>query len=55
MFRNKLQPCPFCGAKARLISDNRDKVYFVMCSNIKCGVKLSTSGNKDEAIAKWNR
>lgn len=55
----KLKPCPFCGAKPKLVSYmvEKDRMYYVGCKNKECvnicetGVSLS----KQKTIDKWNK
>lgn len=57
----KLKPCPFCGGKARLLSEMRfgkqKKVWFVVCGGIGCGVMPETidADTPQEAAELWNR
>lgn len=57
----KLKPCPFCGGKARLLSEMRfgkqKKVWFVACGGLGCGVMPETidADTPQEAAEIWNR
>ena len=51
----KLKPCPFCGAKAALVTGGEHLVQ-VFCP--KCGAKLPAcfgESKKSDAIKAWNR
>ena len=47
-----LDPCPFCGGEAKLVSTLGDR-YWVGCNN--CGAEQGfTSPTEEEAIERWN-
>lgn len=50
---DKLKPCPFCGAKAK-IGNNFEGQFFVWCTNDDCDARIF-SRVKDNAIRAWNR
>jgi hypothetical protein len=51
---NKLLPCPFCGAEARIL--NYSGAFRVIDTNYMCGVPLAERWYKSEqeAISAWN-
>lgn len=54
-----LKPCPFCGEKAQVISDERSRLAWVKCQNCDACSKevyigFAYSAN-EKAIAAWNR
>ena len=56
---DKLKPCPFCGADAKIIkSEDTDSslkyIFTVQCSNPFCGISYECS-RKDVAIKLWNK
>lgn len=57
----KLKPCPFCGGKARLLSemrfDKQKKAWFAACGGLGCGVMPETidADTPQEAAEIWNR
>lgn len=54
----KLKPCPFCGAKAKL-EQGMERVYpiwRVKCTFNQCGAEIAFGEHyKDCAIKAWNR
>ncbi|GEM_PF-2177524 len=55
MATKELEPCPFCGSEAELVS--RGSCNYIACSNRDecwCGMTCPAS-TKEEAIAIWNR
>ena len=55
MATKELEPCPFCGSEAELVS--RGSRNYIACSNRDecwCGMTCPAS-TKEEAIAIWNR
>lgn len=54
-FEERLEPCPFCGSEARLISGFEDN--YVICRNDDCAsaIVARSFSSADEAIAAWNR
>lgn len=50
----ELKPCPFCGGKARLFTDD-DKYYshIVACEN--CGARTLREHIEAIAVSYWNR
>jgi Lar family restriction alleviation protein len=55
-FMEELQPCPFCGANAVLLTDVSDnvEVYKVVCPH--CGIsQKSYTKSKYTAVTMWNR
>ena len=55
-YESQLKPCPFCGAKGKVIHCIIYDGGFVTCSNPMCEVKASAkfSGTPEEAIKAWN-
>ena len=52
-FENELQPCPFCGAQAIIVTNDNEE-YKVACGH--CGIsQKSYTANKDTASVMWNR
>lgn len=55
----KIKPCPFCGAKAEIYSDERPRILgggqrqVVICS--RCFGRAGNSDTKAGAIRMWNR
>lgn len=60
---NELQPCPFCGGEAELLtlptrpSQERKPLYAVACFNQNCEMSPNTppTEDKEDAIDLWNR
>ncbi len=52
---NKLLPCPFCGAEAKIL--NHSGAFRVVDTNYKCDVTFSERWylTEQEAIAAWNK
>lgn len=51
----ELKPCPFCGGEARLVEPMGLMSWCVDCPNPSCQVMGRMSGDKDKAVAAWNR
>lgn len=52
---NELKPCPFCGAKVRIIKGFIKGTLTVICD--RCGADVMFYGadhDRDEFIRKWN-
>ena len=55
----ELKPCPFCGGKAEVLTDENEE-YYVSCTECTAllGYCTDTWGDystEDEAIEAWNR
>lgn len=48
----ELLPCPFCGAKPKLIETPEEVHYYVMC--IECGANGSDLHGRQDAVDAWN-
>lgn len=58
MSNSELMPCPFCGSKPMLMEPNEPLFfggYVVACQQPSCQAQGRLSGQKDKAIAAWNR
>lgn len=57
MARPKINPCPFCGHKAKLMIFNPDyETITIGCTNPKCDITMGKGFFSDEeAINHWNR
>lgn len=53
--KEELQPCPFCGGDASLLSGTED--HEVVCSNPDCAAAFvaRSFASAEEAISAWNR
>lgn len=54
----KLKPCPFCGAEAKVKGNIVFGGYSVHCTNEKCGAHVFFYGaeaNKSANERRWNR
>ena len=49
----KLEPCPFCGEKARICGSDEIELVFIECT--KCYSQTNTYKTDKEAIKAWNR
>lgn len=54
MQQKEIKPCPFCGEKRILFSENPDKYISVGCILIKCGSLGPLRKTYQEAIEAWN-
>lgn len=59
MTKPELKPCPFCGGKPTLVSENAFEdgtVWQIYCSNGDCPVQPATTGSffQDETLSDWN-
>ncbi len=56
--KDRLKPCPFCGADAERMSHENYKaeVYYIRCSNdgCRCG-ETKHYWNEEDAVKAWNR
>lgn len=50
----ELKPCPFCGGKAELFTEE-DKYYKHMVACVKCGARTPKEHIDAIAISDWNR
>ena len=50
----KPENCPFCGVHSRICNTNGE-MFFVECSNGKCGYRSANETTKESAIAAHNR
>ena len=54
-----LEPCPFCGAKAKHFhrpdTTGWSNTDWVCCANDSCGVCTALEETRDAAVAVWNR
>ncbi|MGL4684191.1 MAG: Lar family restriction alleviation protein [Hafnia alvei] len=58
MSNSELMPCPFCGSTPQLMEPNEPMFfggYVVACQQPSCQAQGRFSGQKDKAIAAWNR
>ena len=62
MRRPKLLACPFCGSKARVVTERpclpggrRDRLYVIECSLRECGARTAKWYPLKAAVAAWNR
>ena len=50
---NELKPCPFCG-KSKL-TQFRDEKYGITILCTRCGGRIATHINHEEAVLRWNQ
>ena len=51
MIKNKIKPCPFCGAKAKMYY-NYSNFALIQCT--KCGISTLYKPSEEEVIKDWN-
>jgi Lar family restriction alleviation protein len=52
---SELQPCPFCGGKARIVENiQRKKNYYAVCDNVMCAAQTGVKMMRERAIDIWN-
>ena len=51
---DKLEPCPFCGGKAKIVPHTAGKAHGYAATCCKCGV-VSAWPNASRAINRWNK
>lgn len=54
--REKLLPCPFCGAKAAMEDGRNDRPWVVECPNRECRAQpfMDHADTRKQAITAWN-
>lgn len=51
----QLKPCPFCGSVAHVFDGSLLGGFSVVCDAPSCQATGRFSGDRDKAIAAWNR
>lgn len=51
----ELKPCPFCGGRAVILSEETPTFTFYFASCIRCGIKTPHLTTKRDVFNKWNR
>lgn len=55
-FKEELQPCPFCGAEAALVTNTNDGIEEYKAECPHCGISQKNyTKNKYIAVTMWNR
>lgn len=57
--KDKLLPCPFCGANAQVIEEVAgfpdELEYFVLCDDLECENRTGPHSTGTAAVTVWNR